>query len=50
MAIQKKPPQKPYVLSVDTQSYTVDFTMANQQFDWLEIFLVYDKSNKHTII
>ena len=29
---------------------TVDFTGANRQFDWIEISLVYDKSNKHLTI
>ena len=28
----------------------IDFLGANRQFDWLEISLVYDKSDKHTTI
>ena len=33
-----------------TQSYTVEFTSANRKFDWLEISLVFDKSEKLTAI
>ena len=32
---------------VGSDSLTVEFYGANRQFDWLEILLVYDKSDKH---
>ena len=28
----------------------IDFLGANRQFDWIEITIVYDKSDKHTSI
>ena len=28
----------------------IDFLRANRQFDWIELSLVYDKSEKHTTI
>ena len=33
-----------------SDSITVDFLGSSRQFDWLEISLVFDKSNKHTTI
>ena len=47
MKIQETPVQKSYKLAVGAQSYTVEFTAANKQFDWLEISLVYVKSDQH---
>ena len=47
MGIQKNPYQKTYQLQTDIQDFTVDFQGANRQFDWIEISLVYDKSDKH---
>ena len=32
------------------QSYVVNFTGANKQSCFLEIYLVFDKSNQHTTI
>ena len=32
------------------QDFVVDFIGANRQFDWVEISLVYDKSDKHLTI
>ena len=47
MGVQKTPYQKTYELQVGSQDFTVDFQGANRQFDWIEISLVYDKSDKH---
>ena len=47
MRIQKTPIQKTYEISVGSDSLRVEFYSANRQFDWLEISLVYDKSDKH---
>ena len=46
MGVQKTPDQKTYELQTGVQDLTVDFQGANRQFDWLEILLVYDKSDK----
>lgn len=50
MITQNTPPQKTYEISTGQDSIDVEFLGANRQFDWLEITLVYDKSNKHTRI
>ena len=50
MGIQKTSLQKPYEINVGQDSIDIDFLGSNRQFDWLEISLVYDKSNKHTTI
>ena len=50
MSIQKTSLQKLYELAVGTQSYTIEFTARNRQLDWLEISLVYDKSNQHKMV
>ena len=47
MGIQKTAYQKTYELQTGVQDFTVDFQGANRQFDWIEISLVYDKSDKH---
>ena len=47
MGIQKNPLQKWYKLAIGAQSYTVEFTAANRQVDWLKIYLGYDKNNQH---
>ena len=47
MGVQKRPYQKAYELQAGSQDFTVDFQGANRQFDWIEISLVYDKSDKH---
>ena len=46
MGVQKTPYQKTYELQAGSQDFTVDFQEANRQFDWIEIFLTYDKSDK----
>ena len=50
MVTQKTPLQKTYEISTGQDSIDVEFLGANRQFDWLEISLVYDKSNKDTRI
>ena len=50
IGIQKTPIQKTYEISVGSDSLTVEFYGANRQFDWLEISLLYDKSDKHLTI
>ena len=47
MGVQKTPYQKSYELQEGSQDFTVDFQGANRQFDWIEISLVYNKSDKH---
>ena len=47
---KKKTIQKKYEMSVGSHSITVDFLGSNRQFDRLEIFLVFDKSDKYTRI
>ena len=50
MGTQKTPLQKTYVTSTGQDSINIDFLDANRQFDWIELSLVYDKSDKHTTI
>ena len=50
MGVQKPPIHKTYEISVGSDTINVDFLGSNRQFDQLEISLVFDKSDKHTII
>ena len=50
IGIQKTPYQKTYKLQAGSQEFTVDFKGWDRPFDWLEISLVYDKSDKHLTI
>ena len=50
MGAQKTPIQKTYEINVGQNSINIDFLGSNRQFDWLEISLVFDKSDKHTSI
>ena len=50
MGAQKIPIQKIYEINVGQDSINIDFLGSNRQFDWLEISLVFDKSDKHTSI
>ena len=50
MGAQKTPLQKTYEISVGQDSLDVEFTGLNRQFDWLEISIVHDKSDRHTTI
>ena len=42
--------QKTYEINVGQDSVDVEFLGADRQFDWLEISLVHDKTEKHTTI
>ena len=44
------PYQQPFEISAGTQSINVGFIGANKQFAFLEISLVYDKSDQHKTI
>ena len=48
--MQKTSIQKAYKISIGSDSINVDFLGSNKQFDWIEISLVSDKSDKHTTI
>ena len=50
MGIQKTPYQKTYVLQTGSQEFTRNFKGSERQCDWLEISLVYEKSDKYLII
>ena len=51
MGMQKKPIQKTYKISIGSDLVNVGFLLSNRQFDrWIEIPLVFDKSDKHTTI
>ena len=50
MRTQKTPIQKTYKINVGQDSLDIDFLETNRQFDWIELCLVYDKSDKHTTI
>ena len=50
MGTQKRPMQKTYEINMGQGSIDVELLGANRQFDWLEISLVHDKSDKHTTI
>ena len=50
MGTQKTLTQKIYEINFGQDSLDIDFLGANRQFDWIELSLVYDKSDKHTTI
>ena len=50
MGAQKTLMQKNYETNVVQDSLDIEFLGANRQFDWIELSLVYDKSNKYTSI
>ena len=50
MGALKAPIQKTYEINIAQDSLNIDFLGSNRQFDWLELSLVYDKSDKHTTI
>ena len=50
MEAQKTPIQKTYEIKTGSDSINVEFLGANRQFDWLEISILNDKSDKHTTI
>ena len=50
MGAQKTPIQKTYEIKQGSDSLNVEFLGANRLFDWLEISIVNDKSDKHSTI
>ena len=50
MGAQKTPIQKTYEIQKGSESLNVEFLGANRQFDWIEISIVPDKSDKHKTI
>ena len=50
MGVQKTPIKKKYEIKQGSDSLNVEFLGANRQFDWIEISIVPDKSDKHTSI
>ena len=48
MGAQKTPLQKVYEIRTGTDSLNVEFLGSNRQFDWLEMSIGPDKSDKHT--
>ena len=42
--------QKTYEINVGQDSLDIDLLRANKQFDWIQLSLFYDKSDKHTKI
>ena len=49
MGVQKTPIQK-YTKYARSDSINIDILGSNRQFDWLEISIVFDKSDKHTTV
>ena len=47
---QKTSIQKIYKINVGQDSLDTDFLGVSRQFDWIELSLVYDKSDEHTTI
>ena len=50
MGAQETPIRKTYEIKTGSDSLNVEFLGANRQFDWIEISIVNDKSDKHTTI
>ena len=50
MGAQKTPIQKNYEIKEGSDSLNVEFLGVNKQFDWLEISIVNDKSDKHSTV
>ena len=50
MGAQKTPIQKTYEIQKGSNSLNIEFLGANRQFDWIEISIVPDKSDKHATI
>ena len=48
MGAQKAPIEKTYEIKKGSDSLNVEFLGASRQFDWIEISIVPDKSDKHT--
>ena len=50
MGAQKTLIQKTYEIQKGSDSLNVEFLGVNRQFDWIEISIVPDKSDKHTTV
>ena len=50
MGTQKTSIQNLYEINIGQDSLDIDVLGANRQFEWIELSLVYDKSDKQTII
>ena len=50
MGAQRTPIQKTYEINTDQDSLNIDFLGTNRQFDWIELSIVYEKSDKHASI
>ena len=50
MGAQKTPIQKTYEIKEGSDSLNIEFLGANRQFDWIEISIASDKSDKHATI
>lgn len=50
MGIPKTPYQKTYEVQIGSQELTVYFKGSDKRFDWLEVSVVYYKSDKHLTI
>ena len=50
MGVLPAPYQQLFEINKGTQSLTVTVKGAQRQFEWLEIYLIYDKSNQHLAI
>ena len=50
MGIQKISYQKTYKLQRGSQEFTIDFKGSYRQFNWLNMSLLYDKSDEHLTI
>ena len=50
MVAQKTLIQKTYEIQKGSDSLNVEFLGASRQFDWIEISIIPDKSDKHTTI
>ena len=48
IGVQKTPIQKTYEIAAGSDAINIVLLGSNTQFDWLEISLVFDKSNKYT--
>lgn len=48
MRAQKTPIQKTHEINIVKKSLNIDFSGSNRKFDWIELSIVYDKSDKHT--
>ena len=50
MSAQKTPIQKTYEINTGSDSLNVEFLGSNRQFDWIEVSIVPDKSDKRMTI